>query len=37
MLAAIDLAPEVNRAFDIGGPEILRYGQMMNGYAVEAT
>jgi uncharacterized protein YbjT (DUF2867 family) len=37
LLAAIDLAPEVNRTFDIGGPEILRYGQMMNGYAVEAT
>ncbi|WP_431277513.1 SDR family oxidoreductase [Leifsonia poae] len=34
--AAADLPPEVNRAFDIGGPDILRYGQMMNGYAVEA-
>ena len=30
------LPPEVNRTFDIGGPDVLRYGQMMNGYAVEA-
>jgi uncharacterized protein YbjT (DUF2867 family) len=34
--AAADVPPEINRAFDIGGPDILRYGQMMNGYAVEA-
>ncbi|AAT89370.1 NAD(P)-dependent oxidoreductase [Leifsonia xyli subsp. xyli] len=34
--AAAELPPEVSRAFDIGGPDILRYGQMMNGYAVEA-
>ncbi|WP_104084024.1 SDR family oxidoreductase [Cryobacterium sp. Y11] len=34
--AAADLAPEVNRTFDIGGPDVLRYGQMMNGYALEA-
>jgi uncharacterized protein YbjT (DUF2867 family) len=27
---------ELNRTFDIGGPDVLRYGQMMNGYAVEA-
>ena len=26
----------VNRTFDIGGPNVLRYGQMMNGYALEA-
>ncbi|WP_423917604.1 SDR family oxidoreductase [Frigoribacterium sp. 2-23] len=26
----------VNRTFDIGGPDVLRYGQMMNGYALEA-
>lgn len=32
--ARVDL--EVNRAVDIGGPDVLRYGQMMNGYAVEA-
>ncbi|MFF1573066.1 SDR family oxidoreductase [Leifsonia sp. NPDC058292] len=34
--SAADVPPEVNRAFDIGGPDILRYGQMMNGFAVEA-
>ena len=34
--AAADLAPEVNRTFDIGGPDVFRYGQMMNGYALEA-
>ncbi|MDJ0376602.1 SDR family oxidoreductase [Cryobacterium sp. PH31-L1] len=34
--AAADLAPDVNRTFDIGGPDVLRYGQMMNGYALEA-
>jgi uncharacterized protein YbjT (DUF2867 family) len=36
LLAAIDLPPGINRTFDIGGPDILRYGQMMNGYAIEA-
>lgn len=36
LLAAAELPPEVSRAFDIGGPDILRYGQMMNGYALEA-
>ena len=36
LLAAADLPAEVNRTFDIGGPDVLRYGQMMNGYAVEA-
>lgn len=36
LAAAAELPPEVSRAFDIGGPDILRYGQMMNGYAVEA-
>jgi len=30
------LPHEVNRTFDIGGPNVLRYGQMMNGYALEA-
>jgi len=33
---AVTLPPEVNRTFDIGGPDVLRYGQMMNGYALEA-
>ncbi|MCU1420880.1 MAG: NAD(P)-dependent oxidoreductase [Microbacteriaceae bacterium] len=36
LVAAAELPPEVNRTFDIGGPDVLRYGQMMNGYAVEA-
>ncbi|MDQ1205954.1 SDR family oxidoreductase [Microbacterium sp. SORGH_AS_0862] len=36
LLGAARLAPDVDRAFDIGGPDAPRYGQMMNGYAVEA-
>lgn len=36
LVAAATIPGEVNRAFDIGGPDVLRYGQMMNGYAVEA-
>ena len=36
LVAAARLPADVNRAFDIGGPDVLRYGQMMNGYAVEA-
>ena len=36
LTAAATLPGEVNRTFDIGGPDVLRYGQMMNGYAVEA-
>jgi hypothetical protein len=36
LVGAAELPPEVNRTFDIGGPDVLRYGQMMNGYAVEA-
>ena len=36
LLAAPRLPSDVNRAVDIGGPDVLRYGQMMNGYAVEA-
>lgn len=36
LLGAAGLPAEVNRTFDIGGPDVLRYGQMMNGYAVEA-
>jgi uncharacterized protein YbjT (DUF2867 family) len=36
LIGAATLAPEVNRTFDIGGPDVLRYGQMMNGYALEA-
>jgi uncharacterized protein YbjT (DUF2867 family) len=36
LLGAARVAPDVNRAVDIGGPDVLRYGQMMNGYAIEA-
>lgn len=36
LLGAARLPGEVNRTLDIGGPDVLRYGQMMNGYAVEA-
>jgi uncharacterized protein YbjT (DUF2867 family) len=36
LVAAAGLPAEVNRTFDIGGPDVLRYGQMMNGYALEA-
>jgi uncharacterized protein YbjT (DUF2867 family) len=36
LLAAADLPAGLNRTVDIGGPDVLRYGQMMNGYAVEA-
>ncbi len=36
LLAAAELPAEVNRALDIGGPEIFRYSELMNGYAAEA-
>ena len=36
LIEAAKLPESVNRTFDIGGPDVLRYGQMMNGYAVEA-
>lgn len=36
LVAALELEKDLNRSFDIGGPDVLRYGQMMNGYAVEA-
>lgn len=36
LLGAARVPPNVNRAVDIGGPDVLRYGQMMNGYALEA-
>jgi uncharacterized protein YbjT (DUF2867 family) len=35
LIHAADLSPEVNRAFDIGGPDVLKYSAMMNGYALE--
>jgi uncharacterized protein YbjT (DUF2867 family) len=36
LIRAAGVPSEVNRAFDIGGPDVYRYGQLMNGYAVEA-
>jgi uncharacterized protein YbjT (DUF2867 family) len=36
LMRALEVPPEVNRTLDIGGPDIFRYGQLMNGYAVEA-
>jgi uncharacterized protein YbjT (DUF2867 family) len=36
LVGAVTLPAEVNRTFDIGGPEKLRYSEMMNGYAAEA-
>jgi hypothetical protein len=36
LLGAARVATDVNRAVDIGGPDVLRYGQMMNAYAVVA-
>ncbi len=36
LMAAAELPAEVNRALDIGGPEIFRYSELMNGYAAEA-
>lgn len=36
LLGAARIDADVNRTVDIGGPDVLRYGQMMNGYAVEA-
>lgn len=36
LVHSVSIEERLNRTFDIGGPDILRYGQMMNGYAVEA-
>lgn len=36
LVAAATVPDDVHGAFDIGGPDVLRYGQVMNGYAVEA-
>ncbi|GAB3579472.1 tryptophan-rich sensory protein [Calidifontibacter terrae] len=33
LVAAADLPPDLNRTFDIGGPEALRYGEMISRYA----
>lgn len=36
LVKSAQLPPTINRAFDIGGPDVFRYWQLMNGYAVEA-
>lgn len=36
LVAAADLPPEVNRGFDIGGPDVLTYKTMMMRYAAAA-
>jgi uncharacterized protein YbjT (DUF2867 family) len=36
LVAAADLPPDVNRAFDIGGPDVLTYRDMMVRYARDA-
>lgn len=35
LIAAASLPSTVNRTFDIGGPDVLKYSAMMNGYALE--
>ncbi|MET4098849.1 uncharacterized protein YbjT (DUF2867 family) [Agrococcus sp. UYP10] len=36
LVEAASVPGDVHGTFDIGGPDVLRYGQVMNGYAVEA-
>jgi uncharacterized protein YbjT (DUF2867 family) len=36
LVKAAELPASVNRTLDIGGPEVLKYSEMMNGYALEA-
>lgn len=36
LIKAADVPADINRTLDIGGPDVLRYSEMMNGYAVEA-
>lgn len=36
LLAAARVNGDVNQAFDIGGPDVMRYSAMMNGYALVA-
>ncbi|OYD69271.1 SDR family oxidoreductase [Rhodococcus sp. OK302] len=33
LVAAAAVEPVINRAFDIGGPDVMQYGEMMNTYA----
>jgi uncharacterized protein YbjT (DUF2867 family) len=36
LVGSADLSPEVNRSFDIGGPEVFTYAEMMQRYAAVA-
>ena len=36
LVAAVELAPTVNRTFDVGGPDVLTYQDMMRRYATVA-
>jgi len=36
LVKSAELSPEINRALDIGGPDVFRYFELMNGYAKEA-
>ncbi len=36
LVACVVLPPEVHRAFDIGGPDVLTYAKMMQRYAAVA-
>ena len=36
LVKSAELPPEINRALDIGGPDVFRYVELMNGYAQEA-
>jgi uncharacterized protein YbjT (DUF2867 family) len=36
LVACLDLAPDVNATFDIGGPDVLTFGQLVAGCAVAA-
>src|SRR5680860_937883 len=36
LVSCADLPPEVNRGFDIGGPDVLTYLEMMQGFAAVA-
>ncbi len=36
LVGAAELPPEVDRSFDVGGPDVLTYRQMMSGYAAAA-
>ncbi|GLY23118.1 SDR family oxidoreductase [Micromonospora sp. NBRC 101691] len=36
LVSAVDLPPEVDRAFDVGGPDVLTFTEMMQRYAAVA-